>query len=75
MVRLSLVLALCAMATGCALPGRSVVVITTDTLVCLPPTVTVVRTEFRTCGEEVPVELLTQVKAGNPIAQLLSLHP
>ncbi len=76
MVRQCLALVLCTLLAGCALPGRSVVVITTDTFVCLPPTVTVVRTEYRTCGHEVPIELLTQVKAGtNPISQLMSLHP
>ncbi len=61
--------------TGCALPNRSVVIVSSDTLVCVPPTVTVIHTEYRVCGADVPVELLKDIKPSNPVASLLTLRP
>lgn len=78
MIRRCLMLVACALfLSGCALPGRSVVFVSTDTLVCVPPTVTVVHTEYRTCGNEVPVEVLAQAKPAGAITQLVSAlqHP
>lgn len=62
--------------SGCALPSRSVLVVTADTVVCLPPTITVVHTEYRMCGTDVPVEQLQNLKPGNhPVMQLLTFRP
>ena len=77
MIRKCLLLVVCSLAfTGCAMPARSIVIVSSDTLVFVPPAPTVIHAEYRCCGKDVPTEVLAQAQpSGNALVSVLKMRP
>lgn len=57
--------------SGCCLPQRYVLSVKTQTYICVPPVITVIRTEYHTCGEAVSTETLMPQQQNQPTAELI----